>query len=1112
MDLNERAGQELLARSWATREQLAWAYSQCQSQPQLDLLEILQKHGVLSPAQVLEVRAQCADHSQTVLADTVSGSRSLDHTAALSRSNPSMLSQQGDIGPYTIIRELGRGGMGLVYHARHASLDREVALKVLEVDEHQAEAAERFEIEARAMARLRHPNILPIFEVGAIGGRAFIAMQLADQSLDTIICENGALTVKRALEITEQLALGLHHAHSQSIVHRDMKPANVLLGHQGEVMIADFGLAKVLGQDQGLSRTGSVMGTPAYMPPEQVEGIHSRIDGRADVYSLGATLFEMLCAKPPFEGQTFENILVAVLSKAPPSLGQHRSDVPKDLETLMTRCLAKEPESRYQSAQELAVDCRHILNGEPIEARPVGFVEGLKLWRRRNPTLAWVLLGSALLVMALALVTGLLLLRSSRRNARLAVERFTKTRELAKAYLYKVDDQLKQLPGSQADRRQLADLSLQYLKGLITELGQDFELRREVAQAYRKLGDILGGDEGNLARFDAAREAYKTSQGLIEELLRQRPEDPLLRSEQWLCGVRVLRLLEQQQQFSKLQLQAEALLKDRPKPKAGAELSLDLRRGLNDLLSILESMALRQDKLKAAQAYQAQRLALGLALSDSESLLSDRESLRSALESSRLRLASHPENIAQQLETLRLQFTWAFAEKDRSRDRALTLMREVKKDAETLKTRVEHPEIDFIRLQCHFEIGTLLEFQDRYEEARELFKAALSQYQASSFKSYVKEARGRIPVHMPALKVALTIAIGRSHLHAGDSQFEQGLTAMNQAKALINELLKEPGHRGHARRLRSSMSNHLSPYAARRLSYEEILSQVQDLRLLAEGNQDLVFSDRDRATELITLGNLLHALIRKAQGSEDIKLRQRYTRRALELFEDILKPYQQNWPEHSGLQSSLVTCYHNYVSCSWTYGRTNKLDAYQDRLYSVLKELGEKAPVDIRAVQSRYMGMRLFHRGDKLKAQEAFEQSAACYRQWSRSEALSFGAWQGLGMCETNLGALYFGQQSPGMASKARDAWREARECFRKMLEMKPQSAQVMIFIGESHSNSGQLEAVQGQRLLALNHYLLSQKWARRGLKIQPDSAAAKKRLAVLEAKIKPLLQDLQNH
>lgn len=306
-------------------------------------------------------------------------------------------------GDFVLFDEVGRGGMGVVYDAQQSSLDRRVALKVLHADVTATDAArQRLRLEAEAAARLEHPYILPIYEVGEHEGRPYLAMQFVEgESLAQRIARLGSeIPEKEAATLLAKVARAVQHAHERGVLHRDLKPGNILVDQAGQPHLIDFGLARCVGQDSGLTRTGAFLGTPAYASPEQAAGQNQAVTTSTDVYSLGAILYALLTGQPPFVGKSAAETIGKVRSTDPVRPRSIRPSLERDLETICLKCIEKEPRRRYGSALALAEDLERFLDGRPILARPVKPLERLWMWTRRKPVHAALAVMAALAVLA----------------------------------------------------------------------------------------------------------------------------------------------------------------------------------------------------------------------------------------------------------------------------------------------------------------------------------------------------------------------------------------------------------------------------------------------------------------------------------------------------------------------------------------------------------------------------------------------------------------------------------------------------------------------------------------------------------------------------------------
>ena len=309
---------------------------------------------------------------------------------------------------YEILKELGRGGMGVVYQARHVQLDRVVALKMVLAGAHAGpDDLVRFRTEAEAVARLTHPNIVQIHEIGEHEGKPFFSLELVSGGSLHDKLDGTPLPAQEAAQLVQTLARAIHVAHQRNVIHRDLKPANVLLTEDGTPKITDFGLAKKL-DEASQTQSGAIMGTPSYLAPEQAGDKQLPISPATDVYALGAILYECLTGRPPFKAATAMDTVLQVISNEPVAPRQLQPRTPRDLETICLKCLQKEPAKRYQSAEELADDLQRWSNDEPIVARRVGAWERCVKWMKRRPALASLLLVSFAAALALLILAGFL--------------------------------------------------------------------------------------------------------------------------------------------------------------------------------------------------------------------------------------------------------------------------------------------------------------------------------------------------------------------------------------------------------------------------------------------------------------------------------------------------------------------------------------------------------------------------------------------------------------------------------------------------------------------------------------------------------------------------------
>ena len=350
---------------------------------------------------VLESALGISSEALAGVADAANEKLAAGHVAPASKKAAQVAELLGELGDYELLEEVGRGGQGVVFRARQKSLNRTVALKVISLGQWASKAhLKRFRLEAEAAAKLEHPGIVPIHEVGERDGSCYFSMKFVEGGQLDEVVRRVPMSIRQAAELIAKVARTVHYAHEHGILHRDIKPGNILLDRKGEPHLTDFGLARLVEAESTMTRTLEVLGTPSYMAPEQAMGNNSAVSSATDVYGLGAVFYQLLTGQPPFAGGATYETIKLLLDTEPKQPRLLNPKIDRDLSTICLKCLEKDPKRRYSSALALAEDLERWLKHEPIQARHTGvFTRGRK-WVQRNPTSA--LLAASLIALATA--------------------------------------------------------------------------------------------------------------------------------------------------------------------------------------------------------------------------------------------------------------------------------------------------------------------------------------------------------------------------------------------------------------------------------------------------------------------------------------------------------------------------------------------------------------------------------------------------------------------------------------------------------------------------------------------------------------------------------------
>jgi tetratricopeptide (TPR) repeat protein/tRNA A-37 threonylcarbamoyl transferase component Bud32 len=447
------------------------------------------------------------------------------------------------MGRFEILDLLGSGAFATVYKARDTRLKRCVALKVLR---HSALVTpverERFLHEARSAAQVCHPHIVAIHDAGEFEGVCYLVSELIDGVTLAERLKAGPLSPRQAADLAAAVAETLHYAHQRGVIHRDIKPSNILIDTADHPHVTDFGLAKREGGESTLAQEGDLIGTPAYMSPEQARGEAHRVDARSDVYSLGAVLYQMLTGEAPFRGNV-RMLLAQVVDEEPRSLRRLNDQVPRDLENICLKAMAKEPRARYATAGALAEDLHAFLAARPVQARPIGPMSRFARWCRRKPILTG--LAAALIVVVVSGATAATwqwrraerhLVEAETQRERADQQRASAEQSFALAHqlvgdLAELRDHpaLRRTYGTEPLRAELARKVADYYEDFVKQRGSDPTLRHQVAGAYRQIGHYY---QLELGTSEKGTEALEKAAVVYEKLIAEHPDVPTYRREQ----------------------------------------------------------------------------------------------------------------------------------------------------------------------------------------------------------------------------------------------------------------------------------------------------------------------------------------------------------------------------------------------------------------------------------------------------------------------------------------------------------------------------------------------------------------------------------------------------
>jgi tetratricopeptide (TPR) repeat protein len=933
--------------------------------------------------------------------------------------------------------------MGVVYQARQTSLRRLVALKMILAGGHASgEQRARFRTEAEAAARLQHPNVVQVHEVGEHDGLPFFCLEFVGGGSLASRLDGTPWPPRQAAQLVETLARAVHAAHQRGIVHRDLKPANVLLTEDGTPKITDFGLAKVLDATAGLTGSGAIMGTPSYMAPEQAGRQPQAIGPATDVYALGAVLYELLTGRPPFRGETPLATVAQVVADEPVPPRRLQPGVARDLETVCLKCLQKEPARRYASALVLADDLRHFLDGEPIRARPVGPAGRLWRWGQRNPKVASLLAILAVVVAAgTATVTALWLmaeerrrlaethLREAQQERERAEESFRDARRAVEQMLTEVgQERLKGIPEMDPVRRALLEKAAAFYDKFLRERGDDPAVREEAALAYGRVGLI----NEQLGRLDKAQEAYQKELDLLAYLQEQAPHEPRYRELRAQTYVGLGALHGTNQRYAEAE-EAMCQARDIMQPLAGeypdvATYQEDLAGCYNNL-GVLYYETHRSDQAERAHgraletyaglagaspgtARYRHRLAgshnnLGMVYRDSGRLERAEGSFRTALDIWRGLVHESPDSLDYQhgrglccgnLGRLYLRYLRRPSRAEAAYGEALKVYEKLAREHPAL---VEYQsglaEVYGWQATTYGQLGQAAKAEAAFEKVREIAEP-------------LAQLRQDVPKYRDVLAEAYH-HLGWYHRSAGrfekaESYYDKALTLREELAARDDQnVIKYQAALGQLHHERGLLYHSQHRFKQAVLAYQEAIRLRQNLAQQPPANarllEDLAWSYHCLSQPLESLG--------RPEEADKFRARAR----------DIRERLAQEYPNVLGFSVSLATSYLDAGRGLARSGRPGEALALYDRQIGLLEEVLRQEPAHAEAKRYLCYGQEgraeaLGQRGRPREAAEAYGRALEIWQDLAAADPEAPAYQGGLAAASSDLGKIlmYRGERS----------------------------------------------------------------------------------------------------